>query len=235
MSSTHVDSPMVRIPRSAEPVPTTQRLREVGLPVPVFMATVALLVPLLIFGSIQLGWFGATGRVDAATGQTIELTADSVGDDIRGWMTLDQVLDGFGLSRAELNAAFPTLAGVDSSLKMGEISESTGLELDALRTWIDDQRSGAATPITEPTASGPAPSHSATGTPSADGEGVPPTIRGRTTVAELLDSTGVPIGELVAQFDLDPSVSTDTRLVDLVDRAGNAIAVDGVREWADSL
>ena len=229
-------TPMVRVPRSASPVPTRQRLRDVRMPVPVFMASVALLVPALILVSVQLGWFGATGRIDAATGQAIELTSESVGDDIRGWMTLDQVIEGFALDRTQLNAAFPELVGVDSALKMGEISEAAGIELDAVRAWIDARLSPEVPTSTQsPSAAAEATTHAPAGDPAGEGDGVPPSIRGRTTVAELLDASGATLAEFAQAFNLDAAIATDTRMVDLVDRTGVAVAVDDVRTWVETL
>lgn len=254
------DIPMVRVPRSASPVPTRQRLRSIRLPIPAYFGTAALLVPALILASVQLGWFSTTGRVDASTGQAITLDAGSVGADIRGWMTLSQVLDGFAVARADFDDAFPAAVGVPTDAKMGELSEEAGIELEAVRAWIDarlvptataepatDAAGKAPTSTTSPAetvATAPAesaapthtpqPSSAAAGTPAGDGDaaGTPPEIRGKTTVEEMLAVTGRTLAAFVAAFSLPADVDPATRLVDLLDRDGSAVAVDAVRDWA---
>lgn len=241
-SVTPSDVPMVRVPRSAAPVPTPARLRSVRLPLSAFIGTAAVLIPALILASIQLGWFGTTGRIDPATGQAIAISADSTGEDIRGWMTLTQLLTGLGVTRAEFEATFPDAAGADGDAKLGELSEAGAFELEAVRTWLDARNtpvpaSGATSDADAPITPSATPSHVPTGTPSAssgEGDGEPPAIRGRTTVQEVLEVSGAALATFIAAFDLAGDVDPATRLVDLTDRNGSAVAIEELRAWVEA-
>ena len=63
------DIPMLRIPRSAHPVPTTPRLRSALVPIWAY----ALIVVAVFAGSIlvgrDLGWFATTGRGTTSLGR----------------------------------------------------------------------------------------------------------------------------------------------------------------------
>ena len=238
------ETPMLRIPRSADPIPTVQRVRSRVLPIPVYIATAAILIPALIAVGINAGWFVTTGRVDAS-GQAIELTSQSAGADIRGWMTLQQLLDGFGMSAAEFSAVFPAAASADTSLKLGELSEGGAFSLEDVRAWVDAglpaPSAGAQVtaspestqPVPEPTASA-TPSHTPTGTPSPTGDAGETDIRGRSTIADVLRATGQTLSAFVAAFALDPAIGTDAQLSTLVNAAGEDVSVEDVRTWVEA-
>lgn len=137
MSTASTAEPQVRIPRSANPVPTSPRRPSRALPVPVYAAGALVLVAALIVGAKQVGWFATSGRVDGE-GKAITLTTSSTGGDIKGWMTLQQVIDGFGVSKAELYAAFGIPASVSTDTGVGPLGEEVeGFDVPTLRAWID--------------------------------------------------------------------------------------------------
>jgi hypothetical protein len=160
------DIPMLRIPRSAHPVPTTPRLRSVHVSVWAY----ALVILGVFAGSIlvgrDLGWFATTGRgtttlsalgagahaapgtsagQDAESGERVAPTAGAVPEEVKGWMTVQQVLDAFPVTRAALYQRFGIPADTPTSTTLSSLKESGGLssfDVPTLRTWLTQKTSG---------------------------------------------------------------------------------------------
>jgi hypothetical protein len=159
--------PMLRIPRSAHPVPTTPRLRSTHVPLWAY----ALVILSVFAGSIvvarDLGWFTTTGRGNTSlgadaepgsqtapgtgegqgseSGQRMAPTAGAVPDDVKGWMTLQQVLDAFPVTKAALYQRFgiPAATPTDTTLStLKEAGDLSGFDIPTLRTWLGDQAAG---------------------------------------------------------------------------------------------
>lgn len=241
MNTETIERPMLKIPRSANPVPTPARNRSRSLPVLIYVGGSIALIISLIAGSMQLGWFNSSGRIDAKTGKAIELTSSSVGADIKGWMTLDQVVQGFGLDRAELYAVFGIPSTVDASSSLGELSEAgLGIEIPALRAWIDARASGvtldeppAVVGATEEPGSGEASAAEPAGEGAVGAAGIE--VRGRTTIAEILDATHVSKETFYARYSIPSDVSTDTKLGEVSSMDGVTLEIPDVRDWANNL
>ena len=157
------DVPMLRIPRSAHPVPTTPRLRSAHVPVWAY----ALVILVVFAGSIlvgrDLGWFATTGRgttsLGAAgagshaapgtgagqgteSGERVAPTAGAVPEDVKGWMTVQQVLDAFPVTKAALYQRFGIPAGTPTSTTLSALKEAgdlSGFDVPTLRTWLGEQ------------------------------------------------------------------------------------------------
>jgi hypothetical protein len=160
------DIPMLRIPRSAHPVPTTPRLRSVHVSVWAY----ALVIVAVFAGSIlvgrDLGWFATTGRGTTAlsapgagshaapgsgagqgaeSGERVAPTAGAVPEDVKGWMTVQQVLDAFPVTKAALYQRFGIPADTPTSTTLSSLKEAGGLsgfDVPTLRTWLTQQTSG---------------------------------------------------------------------------------------------
>jgi hypothetical protein len=160
------DIPLLRIPRSAHPVPTTPRLRSARLAAWAY----ALVIVAVFAGSIlvgrDLGWFATTGRgtplpsaagtgshtaMGAGSGQGSESgervapTAGAAPEDVKGWMTVQQVLDAFPVTRAALYQRFgiPTDTPTDTTLsQLKEAGDLDGFDVPALRAWLSEQVPG---------------------------------------------------------------------------------------------
>jgi hypothetical protein len=159
--------PMLRIPRNAHPVPTTPRLRSAHLPTWAY----ALVILVVFAGSIvvarDLGWFTTTGRggtslgaaeapgsraapgTDAGQGsgseQRVAPTAGAAPEDVKGWMTLQQVLDAFPVTKAALYQRFgiPAATPTDTTLStLKEAGDLSGFDIPTLRTWLSEQAAG---------------------------------------------------------------------------------------------
>lgn len=140
----------LRLPARARAVPTSTRLatrRAPALAVP--------LLALLLAGGVVVvaqaaGWWATTGRdaLSASAGGAGSQTGSGDGgsgalpaapDDVKGWMTLEQVLAaGFpGVTEAGLRAEFaiPADVGLDTPLK--ELDGAVaGFDVAALREWL---------------------------------------------------------------------------------------------------
>ena len=153
--------PMLRIPRNAHPVPTTARLRSARMPVWAY----ALVIIAVFAGSIvvarDLGWFTTTGRGSTSWGaaeapgsraasgteagqgsgseQRVAPTAGAAPDDVKGWMSIQQVLDAFPVTQQALYERFGIAAGTDPGTALKDLAESSGFDIPELRTWLGEQ------------------------------------------------------------------------------------------------
>ena len=67
-------------------------------------------------------------------------TSGSSPDDVKGWMSVQQVLDAFPVSQADLYARFAIPAGTATSATLSELAESSGggFDVPALREWLGE-------------------------------------------------------------------------------------------------
>jgi hypothetical protein len=155
--------PMLRIPRSAHPVPTTPRLRSAHVPTWAYALVIVAVLTLSIVAAREVGWFTTTGRgstslgAAAVAGSTAEPgtragqgeagdrvapTAGAVPDEVKGWMTVQQVLDAFPVTKAALYERFGIPAGTATETSVSSLKETgelSGFDIPALRTWLGEQ------------------------------------------------------------------------------------------------
>ncbi len=133
----------LRVPRGAQPVPTSPRLRSARVPLWAYLATLALVVGVLVAGAQAAGWFVTSGRTTAGTSERVVPSAGASTADIKGWMTVQQVLDAYPVTEEALYAQFCVPAGTPTSSTLAELKEIDGVTLDvpALRAWVDSQAS----------------------------------------------------------------------------------------------
>jgi hypothetical protein len=129
----------LRIPRSADPVPTAPRLRSVRIPLWVYVGSLLAIVGVLVLGAQAAGWFVTSGRTAAGTGERVVPNVGSSTADIKGWMSVQQVLDAYPVTVEALYAQFAVPAGTATSTTLSELKAIDGVTLDvpALRAWID--------------------------------------------------------------------------------------------------
>lgn len=140
------EQPMLKIPRSAQPVPTEPRHTNRRIPVAALLGVVLVLAAALVLGATRLGWFQTKGGY--ASGSETGVSADervapSAGAptaDIKGWMTIQQVLDAYPVTKAALFARFAVPADTSTETTLSELKESgtSTLDIPTLRSWIDD-------------------------------------------------------------------------------------------------
>lgn len=150
------ERPMLRIPRSARPAPTTPRLRSAPIPIWAYALAIVALFTGSILVARDLGWFATTGRGATSLGasetpgssagqgseERVAPTAGAVPEDVKGWMTLQQVLDAFPVTKAALYERFGIPAGTATDTTLSSLKEAgdlTGFDIPILRTWLGEQ------------------------------------------------------------------------------------------------
>ncbi|MBK9739834.1 MAG: hypothetical protein IPO93_10025 [Actinobacteria bacterium] len=134
------DQPMLRIPKSAHPTPTDAVRSSRRIPVLAFAGILLALIAVLVVGTQALGWFGTTGQMTAGSGERVVPAAGADTAEIKGWMSLQQVVDAYPVSQAALYARFAIPADTPLETTLSELKESgaSSLDVPTLRSWIDD-------------------------------------------------------------------------------------------------
>lgn len=150
--------PVLRLPSRPRAVPTTTRMATRRVPALAIPALALLLGAGVVVAAQATGHWATTGRdaVAAATAQTVAGSGEggsgagadasalpATPADVKGWMTLQQVLDaGFpGVTESALRSRFaiPTATSLATALK--ELDGSVpGFDVATLRTWLADQK-----------------------------------------------------------------------------------------------
>lgn len=215
-----------------------------------------LFVPLLfvfvlfgsVFGSQQLGLWSVTGR-------TAVNVANMTAADLKGWMTLTDVMTGIKISKPELYDLMKIPADVPETAALKDLEKIVpGFETSTLRDALT-ARGAAAPALIAPTAVAPTPVAPAiqatvriTGTGAlsathATDDGTRPTptalppgvtlsvdqIKGSMTLRQVSEQTGVPLGAILEALKLPADVGVDTALKDLIS-AGKLTEVTQVRD-----
>jgi len=168
--------------------------------------------------------------------------------DIKGWMTLQQVMDGLKISKEELYAvggipldvptetALKDLEGVVPDFEISTLREKLAAPANPIEPPVPIEP----TPLPQPTAT-PIHSQPITGTHSGDGTGLGPTplppgqvlpadqIKGRMTLREVSDQCAVPLDQLLAALNLPPDTNANVALKDLIN-AGALAEVTAVKD-----
>ena len=134
------DQPMLRIPKSAHPAPTPAARSHRRIPVLAYVVVLLALLGVLVIGTQSLGWFKTTGQMTSSAGERVVPAAGAPTTDIKGWMTLQQVLDAYPVTQDRLYAHFLFPASATTETTLSELKESgtSSLDVPALRSWIDD-------------------------------------------------------------------------------------------------
>ncbi|MBP8241915.1 MAG: hypothetical protein KAX36_06040 [Thermoflexales bacterium] len=215
-----------------------------------------LFVPLLfvfvlfgtVFGSQLLGLWSVTGR-------TAVNVANMTAADLKGWMTLTDVMTGIKISKPELYDLMKIPADVPETAALKDLEKIVpGFETSTLRDALT-ARGAAAPALIAPTAVAPTPLAPAiqatvriTGTGAlsathATDDGTRPTptalppgvtltvdqIKGSMTLRQVSEQTGVPLGAILEALKLPADAGVDTALKDLIS-AGKLTEVTQVRD-----
>jgi hypothetical protein len=134
------DQPMLRIPKSAQPTPTTPARANRRIPVFAYVGVVLALIAIMIVGSQSFGWFRTTGQMTSSTGEKVAPVAGAATTDIKGWMTIQQVLDAYPVTKETMYAQFAIPADTVTTTTLSELKEGAigTLDVPSLRAWIDE-------------------------------------------------------------------------------------------------
>ncbi len=196
-----------------------------------FLLPLVALVALL--GTILLAQ--ATG-LWLTNGRTAISTTHMTVDDIKGWMTLQQVIDGIPMAHDELYALAGIPADVPPTTALKDLESF--ISVTTLRARLAEHMG---TPVTStnagqssPTVSG-TPGASITPTGSSNGQVLPADqIKGRMTLREVSDQCAVPFEQLLASLKLPATTNEGTAIKDLVS-AGTLTDVTEVQKAVAAL
>ena len=135
------DQPMLKIPKSAHPTPTPTGHPSRRIPVLAYVGVILAVIAVLVVGTQTLGWFKATGQMSSSsTGEKVAPAAGAPTTDIKGWMTVQQVLDAYPVSKDVLYTHFGIPAETPTSTTLSELKEGAvgSIDVPTLRSWIDD-------------------------------------------------------------------------------------------------
>ncbi len=202
---------------------------------PFFMPVIVIVVLLgTAFVAQAAGIWSTSGRETVDLGQMTPA-------DIKGWMTLQQVMDGVGISQSDLYA----LAGIPASIPPTTVLKDLeplipSFEISTLRDALTARlgMSGSATPIpanatgipvqadvvNTPTpvppvlpTSTPAVHSASTAAATAAGQILPADqIKGKMTLREVSEQCGVPLNILLPALSLPAETNPDVAIKDLV-------------------
>jgi hypothetical protein len=177
--------------------------------------------------------------------------------DIKGWMTLQQVIDGMQISKEELYAvggipldvptetALKDLEGIVPDFEISTLRD----KLAAPANPIEPVPQPTATPVPTPIATPIAPAthtQPITGTHSGDGTGTGPTplppgevlpadqIKGRLTLREVSDQCAVPLDQLLTALNLPSNADPNMAIKDLIAQ-GALSEVTAVKDAVEKL
>lgn len=211
-----------------------------------------------VFGSQQLGLWSVTGR-------TAVNVANMTAADLKGWMTLTDVMNGIRISKPELYELMKIPADVPETAALKDLEKIVpGFETSTLRDALTKRAASSPAPmapaqaaptVVAPTPVAPAPVAPAiqptvriTGTGAlsathASDDGLRPTptalppgvtltvdqIKGSSTLRQVSEQTGLPLGAILEALALPADVGVDTALKDLIS-AGKLTEVTQVRD-----
>lgn len=181
-----------------------------------------------VFVAKAVGYWSTSGKAAILLGGSGQ--ADP--KDVKGWMTLAQVSEIYGIPEAELRARLNLPADLPSATALKDIEAVvSGFEVSAVRDVIAAYRAElvgetpqSATPA-EPTA-----------TPSGATEsGLPSTedIKGKTTLAEVAAMYGIPAEQIVAEAGLPADVDINAQLKDIAAKYG--VEILNIREAVERI
>jgi hypothetical protein len=210
------------------------------------------LIPLIVVGALlgsvllagATGFWSITGRDSTDLGQLGP-------DDIKGWMTLQQVIDGVPIAQETLYKLVGIPDSIPPSTAIKEIEALVpGFETSALRDALaaqaapsTPQSQATAVPTQTPT---PSVSPQATATPAHTGDSSGPTplpsgeilpadqIKGRMTLREISQQCAVSLEALLTALGLPADTDLDTDIKSLVSD-GKLSEVSQVQEAAATL
>ncbi len=183
---------------------------------------------LILIGTIAAAQLTGNWNVSGRT--TIDTENLPVAD-IKGWMTLQQVIDGFHISKEELYPLINVPAEIPTTTALKDLESivpgfETTTVRDALtaRLGSGQARATLISPTSTP-AGQPIISSTLTATPRPSmpplptGEVLPASqIKGKMTLREISDQCGIPLDALLQGLKLSPAIDPNTSVKTLVDQ-----------------
>lgn len=188
----------------------------------------------------------------STSGKTAVNLSNLTPADLKGWMTLQQVIDGLKLSKEDVYAAGNIPADVPTSTALKDLEAIVpGFETSAMRDALTKKLSGAtsstsaaptpmATPVATVSATHVPGTGSGTGTrptptPLPSGQVLPASeIKGSMSLKTVSQQCGVPLEKILAGLNLPADTNPETLLKDLVTQ-GKIKEVTDVQQVVEKL
>jgi len=138
------------IPRGRHPVPTQTNLHTRRVPVVMYVLALLMIPSLVVVGFMSAGLWATTSTSITAQADTPAMdggtgpAAPADPADVKGSMTVQQVADAFPtITPAEVLALFSAPLDTPTSTQLKDLVESSdGMDLPAVRIWLQEQASG---------------------------------------------------------------------------------------------
>jgi hypothetical protein len=128
--------------RVPDAVPTHPRWRSWSVKPGVYAALGLVLFFTPVWAAQAAGFWTTSGRLTGA-GQIVVPTGSDPAE-VRGWMTLDQIVEAYGVSREELYAQFDIPIDTPSTTPLNNLEKVSGsFSTIALRTWLAERQRAA--------------------------------------------------------------------------------------------
>lgn len=180
-----------------------------------------------VFAAKAVGYWSTSGR----TVTLLDKSGVAAPEGIKGWMTLADIVETYGIPEAELwsRLGLPADLPANTALKDVEAIVS-GFEVSAVRDAVTAYRAERSGAIPEPQATTAAPAQP-TGTPSDSLSAQE--VRGKNTLAEVARMYGIPVERIVAEVGLPADVDVQAPLKDIAAQYG--IEILNIREAAERI
>jgi len=137
-------APELTIPRGRRAVPTQTRLRTRRIPVAMYIAALLLLPTLMVAGFMSAGlWANAetTATTQAGTQAGESAAAPAAPADVKGSMTIQQVVDAFPtITAAQILGKLGAPLNTPTSTQLKTLVEKgNSIDIPTLRTWLQEQ------------------------------------------------------------------------------------------------
>ena len=138
------------LPRGRHPVPTQTNLHTRRVPVVMYVLALLMIPSLVVVGFMSAGLWATTGTSITAQADTPSkdggtgAAAPADPADVKGSMTIQQVVDAFPtISAVQVLAQFSAPLDTPTSTQLKDLVESSdGMDLPAVRIWLQEQASG---------------------------------------------------------------------------------------------
>jgi len=180
------------------------------------------IVLLALVGSVVVGKLAGDRSETGKEDLPLDASAAPGPADIRGWMTLQEVSDTYGVPLTDLYTGLDVPADLPATTPMKDL-ESTipDFETEAVRLWVSAYQ--AAHPGAVPAAATPVHSEGAAheATPAQPGVRLAASqIKGHMTLAEIAEQCQVPVSYLLEQMKQDARVDLNQAIKGLAEKYG---------------
>ncbi len=204
---------------------------------PFFMPIIVIVVLLgTVFAAQAAGFWSTSGR------DTTNL-AQMTPADIKGWMTLQQVMDGLNIAQEELYALASIPASVSPTTALKDLEPLVpGFEVSTLRDALTarlgstgNAAPAASTVVPTQTAIAPPPMPAATAAATTSAQVLPADqIKGKMTLKEVSDQCAIALADLMSALKLPADTDPNVLIKDLVAQ-GKLAEVSAVQQAVTDL